>query len=246
MSRRASFFARQHPGQRRVRFPDEIIFDECVKDSDPEMVISMLRRVSLDIDVNRINMAGMTALHQAVLDDNLVLVNVLVSHGANVNMVDIDSWTPLHGAAANGHTEVAQYLIKCGANTKALTDDGETPLDLVEADDFSMMAILLNTKEEVVKRRMSLSVTVAKKVDPAWVRRASVQEDQEKRNEQLKLKTESSLPVIKSSKIETKDLKKPEVEQKSEQLESAKKTNSNQPKNQTVAIERHVIERQRT
>ena len=64
MSRRASFFARQHPGQRRVRFPDEIIFDECVKDSDPEMVISMLRRVSLDIDVNRINMAGMTALHQ--------------------------------------------------------------------------------------------------------------------------------------------------------------------------------------
>ena len=118
-----------------------------------------------------------------MLDDNLVLVNVLVSHGANVNMVDIDSWTPLHGAAANGHTgrilikpflkgkclqiilfsiEVAQYLIKCGANTKALTDDGETPLDLVEADDFSMMAILLNTKEEVVKRRMSLSVTVAK------------------------------------------------------------------------------------
>jgi len=246
MSRRASFFARQHPGQRRVRFPDEIIFDECVKDSDPEMVISMLRRVSLDIDVNRINMAGMTALHQAVLDDNLVLVNVLVSHGANVNMVDIDSWTPLHGAAANGHTEVAQYLIKCGANTKALTDDGETPLDLVEADDFSMMAILLNTKEEVVKRRMSLSVTVAKKVDPAWVRRASVQEDLEKRNEQLKLKTESSLPVIKSSKIETKDLKKPEVEQKSEQLESAKKTSSKQLKNQNVAIERHVIERQRT
>ena len=53
-------------------------------------------------------------------------------------------------------------MIKCGANTKALTEDGETPLDLVEADDFSMMAILLNTKEEVVKRRMSLSVTVAK------------------------------------------------------------------------------------
>ena len=69
MSRRASFFARQHPGQRRVRFPDEIIFDECVKDSDPEMVISMLRRVSLDIDVNRINMAGMTALHQVIYSE---------------------------------------------------------------------------------------------------------------------------------------------------------------------------------
>ena len=64
MSRRASFFARQHPGQRRVRFPDEIVFDECIKEADGEMVMNMLRRVSMQIDVNRINTAGMTALHQ--------------------------------------------------------------------------------------------------------------------------------------------------------------------------------------
>ena len=64
MSRRASFFAHQHPGQRRVRFPDEIVFDECIKEADGEMVMNMLRRVSMQIDVNRINMVGMTALHQ--------------------------------------------------------------------------------------------------------------------------------------------------------------------------------------
>ena len=64
MSRRASFFARTHPGQRRVRFPDEILFHESVKESDGEAVIRMLRRVSVDIDINRINMSGMTALHQ--------------------------------------------------------------------------------------------------------------------------------------------------------------------------------------
>ena len=28
------------------------------------MILCMLRRASLDLDVNRINMAGMTALHQ--------------------------------------------------------------------------------------------------------------------------------------------------------------------------------------
>ena len=67
MSRRASFFARQHPGQRRVRFPDEIVFDECIKEADGDMVMKMLRRVSVEIDVNRINMAGMTALHQVVV-----------------------------------------------------------------------------------------------------------------------------------------------------------------------------------
>ena len=64
MSRRASFFARHHPGEKRVRFPDELVFHDCVKESEEEMVVMMLRRVSLEIDVNRINMAGMTALHQ--------------------------------------------------------------------------------------------------------------------------------------------------------------------------------------
>ena len=64
MSRKTSFFARQHPGQRRVRFPDEIVFVECIKEAGGEMVMNMRRRVSMQIDVNRINTAGMTALHQ--------------------------------------------------------------------------------------------------------------------------------------------------------------------------------------
>ena len=67
MSRRASFFARTHPGQRRVRFPDEIVFHESIKESDGEAVIRMLRRVSVDIDINRINMSGMTAIHQVII-----------------------------------------------------------------------------------------------------------------------------------------------------------------------------------
>ena len=64
MSRRASFFARTQPGVRRVRFPDEIVFHESIKESDGEAVIRMLRRVSVDIDINRITMSGMTAIHQ--------------------------------------------------------------------------------------------------------------------------------------------------------------------------------------
>ena len=66
MSKRASFFARTHPGIRRVRYPDEIVFEESMKEADGEVIISMLRRASLNIDINRINMAGMTALHQVI------------------------------------------------------------------------------------------------------------------------------------------------------------------------------------
>ncbi len=58
MSRRASVFARQNPGKRRVRFPDEVIFENDVKEQDARSVIQMLRRASVDIDINRINSAG--------------------------------------------------------------------------------------------------------------------------------------------------------------------------------------------
>ena len=47
-----------------MRFPDEIVFEESIKEADGEVIISMLRRASLNIDINRINMAGMSALHQ--------------------------------------------------------------------------------------------------------------------------------------------------------------------------------------
>ena len=38
-----------------------------LKEADGEMVMKMLRRVSMEIDVKRINMEGMTALHQLSL-----------------------------------------------------------------------------------------------------------------------------------------------------------------------------------
>lgn len=58
MSRRASVFARNNPGKRRVRFPDEVIFENEIKEQDGSAVMSMLRRASIDIDINRINSAG--------------------------------------------------------------------------------------------------------------------------------------------------------------------------------------------
>ena len=79
MSRRASFFARTHPGIRRVRFPDEIVFEESIKEADGEVIISMLRRASLDIDINRINMAGMSALHQVHLEDDIDKMEVIIT-----------------------------------------------------------------------------------------------------------------------------------------------------------------------
>lgn len=179
MSRRASFFARQT--RKKVRFPDDVIFDSCVKESDPECVAAMLRRVSAEIDVNRINQAGMTALHQAVLDDNMAIVQVLIGHGAKVNIADVDTWTPLHAAAANGFTDIVKFLLKSGADKGILTEDGETALDLVDDEDTEIIALLRDNIEESGKKPLASSSSKPKS-EPAWVRKISAQEEILKRD----------------------------------------------------------------
>jgi ankyrin repeat protein len=43
-----------------------------------------------------------------VLDNNLSVVKILISHGSDMNLQDEDSWTPLHAACANGCSEIAR------------------------------------------------------------------------------------------------------------------------------------------
>ena len=53
---------------------------------------------------------------QAVLDANLVVVRLLLIHGADPNLADADSWTPLHAAAANGHSNITRWANKSQMN----------------------------------------------------------------------------------------------------------------------------------
>jgi len=148
MSRRASVFARTNPGKRRVRFPDEVIFEDEIKEQDGNAIMSMLRRASIDVDINRINTAGMTALHQAILDNNLAVVKILITHGSDINQQDEDSWTPLHAACANGMADIAKLLLDGGASRSILTDQGERPIDLVDPGDARMLQVMLSPLEK--------------------------------------------------------------------------------------------------
>ena len=62
-----------------MRFPDEIVFHESIKESDGEAVIRMLRRVSVDIDINRITMSGMTAIHQVKIRAGVTFQTIGIS-----------------------------------------------------------------------------------------------------------------------------------------------------------------------
>lgn len=79
-------------------------------------------------------MDGLTALHQACIDDNVDMVKFLVENGANINQPDNEGWIPLHAAASCGYLDIAEFLIGQGAHVGAVNSEGDTPLDIAEEE----------------------------------------------------------------------------------------------------------------
>ncbi|XP_076986882.1 protein phosphatase 1 regulatory subunit 12C isoform X2 [Tamandua tetradactyla] len=136
------------PGERRartVRFERAAEFLAACAGGDLDEALLMLRadpspepgpaaplpaRAVLDST----NADGISALHQACIDENLEVVGFLVEQGATVNQADNEGWTPLHVAASCGYLDIARYLLSHGANIAAVNSDGDLPLDLAESD----------------------------------------------------------------------------------------------------------------
>uniref|UniRef100_G3TJZ0 Protein phosphatase 1 regulatory subunit n=1 Tax=Loxodonta africana TaxID=9785 RepID=G3TJZ0_LOXAF len=104
------------------------------------------------------NADGISALHQACIDENLEVVRFLVEQGATVNQADNEGWTPLHVAASCGYLDIARYLLNHGANIAAVNSDGDLPLDLAESD--AMEGLL---KAEIAHR--GVDVEAAKRAE---------------------------------------------------------------------------------
>ena len=74
--------------ERRVKFPHEIVFDEMVKEGDSSEIVNFMRRESVDVDINKRNEHGNTALNEMIKNGNLKCVKVLIGLGADVNRKD--------------------------------------------------------------------------------------------------------------------------------------------------------------
>nr|XP_056701066.1 protein phosphatase 1 regulatory subunit 12B isoform X3 [Euleptes europaea] len=138
----------RHRGGPRVRFEDGAVFLAACSSGDAEEVKRLLARGAR---LNTANVDGLTALHQACIDENLDMVKFLVEYGANVNQQDNEGWTPLHAVASCGYLNIAEYLISRGANVAAVNSEGEVPSDLAEEE--AMKDLLL---EQVKKQGTDL------------------------------------------------------------------------------------------
>ncbi len=72
-----------------------------------------------------------TSLHLAALKGDFVLLDLLLSCGANVNCRDIDNNTPLHFASRLGSERIVEYLLFKRADYTLKNSYGETALDII-------------------------------------------------------------------------------------------------------------------
>ncbi|XP_072242071.1 protein phosphatase 1 regulatory subunit 12A isoform X2 [Leuresthes tenuis] len=115
----------------KVRFAQGAVFMAACSAGDREEVAALLRQGA---DINHANVDGLTALHQACIDENAEMVQFLVESGSDVNRGDNEGWTPLHAAASCGFIQIAKYLLEHGAHVGAVNSEGELPLDVATED----------------------------------------------------------------------------------------------------------------
>ncbi|XP_078663107.1 protein phosphatase 1 regulatory subunit 12A-like isoform X11 [Branchiostoma floridae x Branchiostoma belcheri] len=120
----------------RVKFQEGCVFLAACAAGDTEEVGQLLTNGA---DINTANVDGLTALHQACIDDNMDMVKFLVEKEADMEYPDNEGWTALHATVSCGHLEITQYLIEHGADLSAVNNEGETPLDLAEDEEMEQL-----------------------------------------------------------------------------------------------------------
>ncbi|NWW47030.1 PPR27 phosphatase, partial [Pedionomus torquatus] len=103
---RYSRYRQRLRASRTVHFPNDVVFQDHIKQGDLEQVGRFIRARKVTLDT--IYPSGMAALHEAVLTGNLDCVKLLVKYGADIHQRDENGWTPLHMACSDGYADIAR------------------------------------------------------------------------------------------------------------------------------------------
>lgn len=82
-------------------------------------------------------------MHWAADSGNVVIVDLLVQHGASVHLPDARGFTALHHAAQHGRTHLVNYLVYQGARVNERDGEGHTPLMWAAFNGFDDCLLLL-------------------------------------------------------------------------------------------------------
>ncbi len=113
---------------------------DAVKSGDRAAAIALIERRT---DVNIPEADGTTALHWAVHQSDLELVDRLIRAGANVKAKNEYGVTPMSEAAILGNAALMDKLLKAGADVESPNADGQTALMVVARTSFTDAAKVL-------------------------------------------------------------------------------------------------------
>lgn len=104
----------------------------AIKHRHVPLVEELLRR---NANVNFRSVTG-TPLHTATdsSEENMIIVQQLILHGADVNATDFFGSTPLHHACYNGHIETVKFLLAHKANR---TIKGGPCANMIQGEDIN-------------------------------------------------------------------------------------------------------------
>ena len=97
--------------------------------------------IKCNVDVNKRNFTGFSALHWAAFSGRTECVKSLLDAGASLELQTNDGRTPLHIAASRGHLQFLKYIVSFGADLHAVSSIGWTAVHYA----------LINNQKAVVK-----------------------------------------------------------------------------------------------
>ncbi|NXJ02618.1 PPR27 phosphatase, partial [Psophia crepitans] len=103
---RYSRYARRLRASRSVHFPNDVVFQDHIRQGDLEQVGRFIRARKVTLDTIYPSGSRMTpAFLPSVLIASLL---VPVKHGADIHQKDENGWTPLHMACSDGYADIAR------------------------------------------------------------------------------------------------------------------------------------------
>lgn len=167
--------------KRKISFPPDSVLTAVIQDGDtPELIRILSGRHGPGVaqsgegqgrqggvDVRQANHVGLTALHHAVLANNLDATKLLLCHGADVNAQDVHGFSPLHTAAACGSLPITSLLMVYGADVYSLTLEKELPIDV--AKDLSIIRLLSAEMIRLVNNELWLTSVIRVRAADGWL-----------------------------------------------------------------------------
>ena len=138
--------------RKSVKFRSSIKLMEAVTRNDFNEVQELLK---CNVDPNKAGDDGVTALHQACMENFHEIVNLLLDYNASINAIDSEYCTPLHSACARGHTTIARILVDNGADLLAANIDQNLPSEICENAEMTLFM-----KQEMAKKGITREAIV--------------------------------------------------------------------------------------